>query len=468
MRRINLMDASFLLAESRQTPMHVAGVQLFQLPEGADEERFLKNLRRVMRSVDEFRKPFGEYVTTGKAGPVGPLYWKKDPQLDLDYHVRHSALPEPGSYRELFTLISRLHTTLLDRSRPLWEAHLIEGLQDRQFALYLKLHHAAIDGAGALHIIEGMCAPNKKTRARYSPLSMEAYEAYKEAKFGEDYRNKPPTRRELKSVAENLKLQFNAPGPAFDLLKGYAKTWVGRGGALAVPWYQVPRTSINRRVSPARRFVAQSWDLDRIKQIGRAVGGTVNDVVLAMCSGALRRYLQNRGELPEHSLKAMVPVSLRQKGDIASTNVVNFITADLATNREDPEVRMHVIMESMREGKELIRGMTPREAAIYAQLVQAPLLLSALLGIADRFPAVSTTVSNVHGPSRQLYWDGAPLIGIYPVSALFHGLALNVTLVGYNKGLHFGLTACRRSMPSMQRIIDDMEDAVVELEEMVA
>ena len=465
---MSMLDASFIRLESRETPMHVAGLNLFTLPDGVDEQRFMARLIDVLRSADTFRKPFGECVATGRAGPLGPLYWKKDEHLDIDYHVRHSALPAPGRYRELFALVGRLHSKLLDRSRPLWEVQLIEGVQDRQFALYLKMHHAAIDGVGALQIIEGMCSTNKKTRARHGPLSLETYEAYKKAKFGKDYVETPPTGREMKTIAEILQAQLKTGDHALGVLKGYAKTWMGAGGALAVPWYHVPRTSINRNVSGSRRFVAQSWELPRIKRIGRAIGGTVNDVVLAMCSGALRRYLLDRGELPRHSLRAMVPVSIRAKDDVSSANVVNFITADLGTRHEHVEKRIRVIMQSMLEGKELIRNMTAREAAVYSQMTQAPALLSSVLGLTDRFPAMSTTISNVPGPRKQLYWNGARLDGIYPVSAVFHGLALNITLVGYNNRLHFGITACRRAMPSVQRLIGHMEESLAELEQMIA
>ena len=138
MRRIDLTSAGFLLAEKRETPMHVGGINLFTLPEGADEHRFLSGLAEVLRNADTFRKPFGEYV---KVSPLG-FFWEKDEHIDLDYHVRHSALPKPGRYRELFALASRLHSVLLDRNRPLWETHLIEGLQNRQFALYQKVHPA--------------------------------------------------------------------------------------------------------------------------------------------------------------------------------------------------------------------------------------------------------------------------------------------------------------------------------------
>jgi len=164
MRRIDLADASFLYLESRETPMHVGSVHLFRFPKGANRERFMARLGDAYRSAREFRRPFGEYVTTGRLGQLGPLYWEKDPELDMEYHVRHSALPRPGRYRELFALVSRLHSTLLDRSRPLWEVHLIEGLQDDQFAIYSKLHHATIDGVAGLRLSEGMCSTNRRTR----------------------------------------------------------------------------------------------------------------------------------------------------------------------------------------------------------------------------------------------------------------------------------------------------------------
>ena len=172
MRKIDLADASFLYLERREVPMHVGGLFLFTPPENEDREAFLANLYDTLCSSEELRPPFGEYVTTGRAGPVGGLYWEKDRNIDLDYHVRHSALPQPGRFRELFALVSRLHSTLLDRNRPLWEVYLIEGLESGQVALYMKLHHATIDGVGALKLVEAMCSTSPKTRTPHSPLSL--------------------------------------------------------------------------------------------------------------------------------------------------------------------------------------------------------------------------------------------------------------------------------------------------------
>ena len=468
MRRIDLADASFLYLESRETPMHVGGVNLFTFPKGVNRERFMNRLGDAYRSATEFRRPFGEYVTTGRLGQLGPLYWERDEDLDMEYHVRHSALPRPGRYRELFALVSRLHSTLLDRSRPLWEVHLIEGLQNDQFAVYSKLHHATIDGVAGLRLTEGMCSTNKRTRIDYSPLSLEAYEKFKAAQKKPRSTRITPSHRELRSVAEVFREQLQISGHLLGFLKGHAETWLGRGGGLAVPFRHVPKTSINTRISGARRFVAQSWEIARVRAVGKALGLSVNDTVLAMCSGALRRYLLAHNDLPQHSLRAMVPVSVRTADDFDSANSVSFITANLGTRHADPAQRVRAIAESTRAGKALLKGLSAREATLYAGLSQLPLLLTSLVGIADRFPAFSTTISNVPGPAKQLYWNGAPLDGIYPTSAVFHGFALNITLVGYHGNLDFGIMACRRSVPQVQRLIDYLEESLCELEELVA
>lgn len=460
MRRIDLTSAGFLLLEKRETPMHVGGVNLFTLPEGAAEHEFLGDLRELLRSTKAFRKPFGEYVVTGKTG----LFWDKDEHIDLDYHVRHSALPAPGRYRELFALASRLHTTLLDRTRPLWELHLIEGLQRRQFAVYNKIHHAAIDGVGAMHVTRGMCSDNARDRSDCSPYSLEAYERYKAQRFGSAERSLPPKQTELRNVIEAIKHQYDSSMHLVTAMRRFGAAFVGRGGNLAVPWHNVPKTSFNTRVSGARRFVAQSFDFARVRGVSKAMDATVNDVVLAMCSGALRRYLMTRDELPRHSLKAMAPVSLRDDDDLDSTNAVGFITADLATNVYDPEKRLRAIQNSMRAGKDLLRSLSSREAALFMQLTQLPALLTSVLGLASRYPAFSTVVSNVPGPRERLYWNGASLDGIYPASIVFDGFAMNITLVSYVDKLDFGIVACRRSLPQVQRMIDHLEDALAELE----
>jgi len=445
----------------------VGGLFLFTLPRGATEEVFLDEVMELLLAPIEFRKPFGEYVTTGRAGAAGGLYWKKDDDMDMEYHVRHSALPQPGRYRELFALVSRLHSTLLDRSRPLWEIHLIEGLQNRQFALYMKMHHSAIDGISGLQMVESMCSTDRRSPTAYSPLSIEAYEQFKQERHGNRPRSVAPKESELKAVTELLKQQFDTSVNLLGVARDYAKTWLGMGGGLTVPWRQIPHSAFSSRISGSRRFVAQSWNMDRVKAVCKSLDGTLNDVVLAICAGAMRRYLVERNELPDHSLKAMIPVSVRKEGDTESANAIAAIAADLATNIENPERRFRKIQESTLAGKQMVQGLSPSEAALLFQLTQLPALLVSMMGMAERLPAFSAIISNVPGPRRQLYWKGARLDGIYPANIPFDGMAMSITLVSYNNMLDFGITACRRSLPGLQRMIDYMEEALVELEDVV-
>jgi diacylglycerol O-acyltransferase / wax synthase len=467
MRKLALTDAFFLMNETRQTPMHVGGVNLYTLPDGADETEFLAHLGQILRHDTELRKPFGERLKMGALGVAGPMSWEPDRQLDMDYHVRHSALPRPGRYRELFALVSRLHGTLLDRNRPMWEMHLIEGLQQRQFATYMKAHHCAIDGVGAMHLTNSMLSSSPRTRVRYSPFSLEAELAYRKSLGSKPRSSRAPALEgnELRRVAEVIKAQLGSSRNVAAALGRYANVWLGRGGELAVPWHRVPRTHFNTAVSGSRRFVAQSWPFERVRAVARAFDGTLNDAVLAMCAGALRRHLLDAGELPREPLKAMAPVSIRAEGDIDSANAVGFFTANLATHLDDPAERVQAIQQSMVAAKQQLAGMTAQEIQLYTVLTQAPLLLSTVLGLASRFPAFSTVVSNVPGPRQTMYWNGARLDGMYPASIPFHGFATNITLVSYGDKLDFGIVACRRSVPNVQRLIDHMEVALVELEE---
>ena len=345
MRRMPITDAFFLIMESRRTPMHVGGLNLFTLPRDVDDASFLANLGDILRYDGELRRPFGEKLKIGPLGLAGNISWEEEDELDMEYHVRHSALPKPGRYRELFALVSRLHGTLLDRSRPLWEMHLIEGLQNRQFATYFKAHHCAIDGVGAMHLLSSMYSTNARTKVKDSPLSFEAYQAYKEKLQGNQPVRINPREDEISAVAEALKEQLGSTVNIARAMRDTAGIWMGRKSKMAVPFHQIPRSPLSTQLTGARRFVAQSWSLDRVKAVGKAFDGTLNDAVLAMCAGALRKQLQDQRALPKQSLKAMAPVSVRAADDIDSSNAVGMVCADLATNVRDPAKRMRQIKD---------------------------------------------------------------------------------------------------------------------------
>jgi WS/DGAT/MGAT family acyltransferase len=462
MKQLTVLDKGFLLSESRETPMHVGGVALYTLPPGADAAEFLHSLAENLRDAEEFLPPFGDRLKTGRLGLAGPTFWEPDPALDLDYHIRHSALPTPGRYRELFTLVSRLHATLLDRNRPLWEIHLIEGLQKRQFAVYTKTHHAAVDGARGTHIARSMLSADPTWRMQDSPLSLASWQRYRATLKRQQ--SGGPGDAHVRNVVDALKASFDSGAHLYSAARRITRAWTG-GDNLLLPFLKVPTSSINTSVDGARRFVAQSWPFARIRAVAKAYDGTFNDAVLAMCGGALRKYLQNHAELPEESLKAMVPVSVRAEGDVDSSNAVAAINADLGTNIEDPARRFAAIKASTEAGKALFRDMSPDEAQLFSLLMQTPGLLLMPLGLISRLPPFNTVVSNVPGIRETMYWNGARLDGSYPASIVMDGVAMNITLSTYDQNVDFGIIACRRSMPQVQRIIDYMEDALAELEE---
>jgi len=460
-----LTDAFFLISESRRTPMHVGGLNLFTLPKDVDDTTFLANLGDILRDEVELRRPFGDKLKTGALGVAGNIFWEEEDELDMEYHVRHSALPKPGRYRELFSLVSRLHGTLLDRSRPLWEIHLIEGLPDRQFATYFKAHHCAIDGVGSMHLMSSMYSTNARSKVKTSPFSREAYETYKQQVANSQARRVSPKEDEVRAVTELLREQFGGTVNVGKAMREMANVWLGRNKSLSVPFHKVPRSSINTQITGARRFVAQSWPFERVRAVGKAFDGTLNDAVMAMCAGALRKHLQAHHDLPKVSLKTMAPVSVRAAGDMDSANAVGMVITDLATNVRDPTKRFRTIKASMDAAKGQLEQLSPGEIQAYTAISQAPLLLTQLTGTAARFPAFSTIISNVPGPRERRYWNGARLDGMYPVSIPMDGAALNFTLVSNNENLDFGIVACRKSVPHVQRLIDYMEESLVELED---
>ena len=463
-KKLSMVDSAFLMAESSRTPQHVSGLSLYTLPEGVSDAEFLHDLADSLKYDGQLAFPFGHKLRTSPLGVYGPMSWQPDDGIDFDYHIRHSALPSPGRYRELFALTSRWHGTLLDRSRPLWELHLIEGLPERQFAVFFKVHHAAIDGVGGTHVMQTIMSNDPNYRPTVSPFSQAAADAYKATL---DKGNPETSSSDLNAVSDFISDQFKHVVNLSKAFTEFTGAWLGRETSLAVPMRQVPRTPLNDKVDGSRRFVAQSWSLARIKAVGKAIDGTLNDAVLGMVSGALRRYLENFHTLPKQSLKTLTPVSLRDPNDVNSSNAVASICADLATNIADPEKRLVAIRDSMRAGKQHLQTMSPSEVNLYLSITSAPVVLLNLMGLSGKVPAYSVIVSNIPGPQEQLYWNGAPLNGSYPVSIVVDGVAVNFTVQSYRGNLDFGIVACRRTVPHIQRLIDYLEDALAELEQAV-
>jgi WS/DGAT/MGAT family acyltransferase len=449
-------DAMFLWAESREHPMHVGGLQLFIPPEELGPD-FVTGMVDQWREND-YVNPMYRKRPTEPVGTLGNTWWSVDERIDFDYHVRHSALPQPRRIRELLALTSRWHGALLDRHRPLWETHVVEGLADGRIAMYSKIHHSLVDGVNALRITQRSLSDDPDSRECLPPWAT------------------PPRERstEVATVPKEsnpfglLKSLGAATGDAMSLIPGGLRvaSQIVRDADLNLP--SAPRTMLNGRVGGARRFAAQSWELDRIQRVARSSGTTINDVVLAMVSGALRDYLLEHGALPDEPMTAMVPVSLAlRSGDEsgAGGNAVGAIVVNLATNRPDGATRLEEISYSSRSAKRLLRDLTPAQILAYSAMQMFPLMLSPLPG-AIKFgrPPFNVIVSNVPGPRNQMYYNGAKLDGLYPVSIVLDGQALNITLCSRDKYLDFGLIGCRKSVPHLQRLLTHLESALAELE----
>ena len=455
-------DSMFLLAESRDQPMHVGGLQVFTPPDGAGPD-FLLDLYRSVLTQREMTSLFRRRPRRS-LGSLGQWTWVLDDEVDLEYHVRHSALPRPGRVRELFALVSRLHGTPLDRHRPLWEAHLIEGMADGRFAVYTKLHHSLMDGISALKLLERSLSKDPESLDQPPPWS--------------------PALRPEQPPAQSSSL-LSLPLDALRALPAAARTGLdiaGLGPALAkyaaevlrepTTGYlgQAPRTILNRPITGARRFAGQSYDLERVRRVGRATDATVNDVVLAMCSSALRRYLLDLDALPDDPLIAMTPVSLRNEDDGGEEgNAVGVILCNLATHIADPAERLAAVHSSMNQGKKVLRSMSQLQVTAVSALTLLPLLLESGLGVQPPTPPpYNLVISNIPGPAEPLYLNQARLQGMYPLSIPTAGQALNITVTSYAGELQFGLVGCRRAAPHLQRLLTHLEDSLDELEKVTA
>lgn len=447
MKLMSPVESMMLLAESPGHPMHVAGLQLFQTPPDAGPE-FAGEYYRSLRSSEDIAPLFSKYPA---ALPAGLNYgWSSANDIDLDYHVRHSALPGPGRVRELLELTSRLHSTMLDRHRPLWETHVIEGLADGRFAVYTKFHHALVDGISAINLLQEALSADALDENIRTPWSSAA---------GADDHTDGPSR--LQTLARTVK---SIPGLGASTL-GLARSALIEQ-QLTLP-FRAPRTMFNVPITGARRCAAQSWPMQRIKDVKNAAGVTVNDVVLAMCAGALRAYLSDQNSLPEKPLVAMVPVSLRTADEGAGGNAVTAVLADLATNLDDPALRLATISSSMRANKAVLAGLPRSQAIAMGMMLLSPVVLGGLTGSAATPPPFNVCISNVPGARNPLYANGARLVGSYPMSIAANGQALNITLVGSGDRLDFGLVGCRRAVPHLQRLLAHLETSLKDLERAV-
>lgn len=452
-KKMSLMDASWFTLESRETPMHVGAMMLFKVPDDAPDT-FFQDMMQRFRDVPDLGPLFKRRPKLTAGGLSGK--WVEDNNVDLDYHIRHYALPAPGRVRELFVLVSNLHAQSLDRYRPLWECHLIEGLEGNRCALYFKMHHSVIDGVGGMRLMQATMATSPED-SMIPPWSSDAVKE-KPKRGGSSSKGGGVT------LGKVLNAQISSAKNIGRTFGSIIKNWRTPEGAMAP--YQAPRTMINTRVSGARRFAAQSFSIQRMKDAGKPFDATLNDVVLAMCSSALRKYLIDHKALPLKPMVANCPISIRAAdSNTEGGNAFSIILCNLATTTSDPIERIEKIKDSMQKGKDYLSTMTASEIMQYTTLINLPFSVGQIIKSAGKLPMYNVVVSNVPGPREKLYFQGIEMEAMYPLSLVFEGQALNITLTSYVDTLDFGVIGCPESLPGIQRLLDYLEEALAELED---
>ncbi|WEI03667.1 wax ester/triacylglycerol synthase family O-acyltransferase [Acinetobacter johnsonii] len=448
MRPLHPIDFIFLSLEKRQQPMHVGGLFLFQIPENAPAG-FIQNLVADIRNSKSIPIPPFNNKLNG-------LFWDEDEEFDLDHHFRHIALPQPGRILELLTYISQEHSSLIDRAKPLWTCHIIEGIEGNRFAMYFKIHHAMVDGIAGMRLVEKSLSQDPNAKSIVPPWCVEGPRAK---------RLKEPNVSRFKKIMNGVMGQLGStPRVMYELSQTVMKD-MGRNPDY-VSSFQAPSSILNQRVSSSRRFAAQSFEFDRLRHISKSLGVTINDIVLAICSGALREYLLSQDALPKKPLIAMVPASVRDD-DSSMSNRITMILANLGTHKEDPLERLAIVRRSVQNAKEKFKRMNSNQILNYSAFVYSAAGLNIASGLLPKRQAFNLVISNVPDPREPLYWNGARLDALYPASIILDGQALNITMTSYLDKLEVGLTACRNALPKMQNLLTHLEEEIQRFEAIV-
>lgn len=446
MERLSGLDASFLYLETPAQLMHVCGLIVLDpatMPEPYAFDRLQADIERHVRDVPAFTRKLRR-VPLGLDHPI----WVRDDSFDIERHVHRLALPTPGGHAELMSLTGHLAGLLLDRARPLWEMWVIEGYGDR-IAVFMKMHHATVDGVSGANLISHLCS--------LSPTD----EPLKLGDLGDHGRDAGATELLVRGVGSTLK----RPAKVARLLSPSASaigTTIGRarsGTAMAAP-LTAPRTPFNGTITGHRALCTVDLDLDRVRAVKSATGSTVNDVVLTIAGGALRSYLDEHDALPEESLLATVPMSVRETSRRAGgSNKVSALFTRLGTDVADPLERLAGMADRNRNAKDHAQAIPADSLQDWAEFA-APrtfgLAVRAYAGLrlAERHPVVhNLVISNVPGPPVPLYLLGARVDGLYPLGPVFHGAGLNITVMSNAGRLHVGALACRETVPDVAALV---------------
>ncbi len=450
MRRLTPIDMAFLLAERRHQPLHVGALSLFRPPKDAAPD-FAAQIAGRLRECRQATGPFNRRLSR----PVGMGGWIESEDFDLEQHFVHLSLPRPGRVRELLSMVSRIHSVHLDRAYPLWRTYLIEGLDDGRIALYSKIHHAVVDGVAGIRLM-------LKSMSDDAGASLHMAAPWELQRLAQDVSvdsvPSPDRRKPQGLLQAGLR---GSPVVLRQMLSAVLEMRSGRGDVVSS--FQAPRCMLNQPITGSRRFAAQSYSAARIRTLAQCLDATTNDIVLSLCGAALRRYLREHNALPEQPLIACVPVSIRRDAG-ADGNHIALALANLGTHLADPLARVAAVKASMNRNKAAFSTMKPAQLLAYSLAMLAPGALTLLPGLGRQRTVANVVISHVPGPRQDMYWQGCKLDGVYPASLVLDGFALNITLVSRHDRVDVGILACRRTLPGVNRLLDDIEHALSELE----
>jgi WS/DGAT/MGAT family acyltransferase len=448
MKLLSPVDSMFVRMESSRAPLHIGCGAIFELPEDAGPG-FVRDLHQAFSALAWVPFPYDSVVDHGPGKALSRWVPVKP---DPTYHVRLSALPAPGTDAQLGQLIERLHSHPLDLSKPLWEAHIIEGLEGGRFAFYFKAHHGATDGLGAMRTIKQWLSTDPYGAVGPGAAGPEETAALERA----DRAAIRVSRRIVAGLVANTRATGEMAGKVVEMATGANSAIVGA--------LRTPRTPFNKKVTRHRRIAKAELGLDRMKVIAQATGTTVNDVILTALAGSVRRYLAELDQLPKRTLTASVPVGIDR--DEETINAAAGFICPLGTDLEDPLERLRRISAVTSRGKKEIVALSPGALQQFTLAGLLPLAFSQKVVTAP--PLFNFVVSNLVLSKEPLYLAGAKLVSMVPVSFLTDGYGLNVTLIGYGDKVTLGFVGCRDTLPHLQRLAIYTESALDELEELAA
>jgi diacylglycerol O-acyltransferase len=451
-RALNPLDLSWLLLDSADTPMHVSALLIFRMPAKAPAA-FVGQLAAQLRATPPLGAPWTSKLQRNRRNPLR-AQWIADESIDLDYHVRQSALPAPGGERELGVLVSRLHGNALDLARPAWELHLIEGLHDGGFAVFGKMHHALIDAAGFVRLLTRALSARKTGKVQ-APWALDAEPRARE--------------RAGEHIAEALRGLF--AGQGFAPLREFGGAMLRAMRArlrpdegLRAP-YSAPRSVINTRIGAQRRVATQQYPLERLARAASALEASLDELVLFLCGSVLRRFFKEYNALPDAPFVAALPIAGDGLPDAHGS--IDFVS--LGTQWADPQRRLDEIKASLQASREHLAALPEHWLPLYTLAVAGPYLAGQALGGARLLPAMFNLIVAIdEGPDAPLYLGGARLQALYPLFPLTQGSALTISVLRYAGTLNVGFTGARETLPGLQRMAVYMGQALDELEERIA